>query len=98
LIENENEGLKNNYRAYLQRLERSGLMPDIEQDRRYVDLVKRLEKAQYTRSRCITALQSLKRAHNKVAVELAKRQNMNYLIDELLELNTLALYLQTQLP
>ena len=97
LIENENEGLKNNYNAYLRRLESSGAMPDIEQDRRYVDLVKRVEKAKYTRSRCITALQALKRAHNKLAVELVKRQNMNYLIDELLELNTLALYLQAQL-
>jgi len=97
LIENENEGLKNNYSAYLRRQEISGDMPDIEQDRRYIDLVKRVEKAQYTRSRCITALQALKRAHNKLAIELVKRQNMNYLLDELLELDTLALYLQTQL-
>jgi hypothetical protein len=97
LIENESEGLKNNYSAYLHRLESSGEIPDIEYDRMYVDLIKRIEKAKYTRSRCITALQSLKRAHNKLAAELVKRQNMSYLIDELLELNTLALSLQKQL-
>jgi hypothetical protein len=97
LIDNENEGLKNNYSAYLHRLETSGTIPDIEYDRTYIDLVKRIEKAKYTRSRCITALQSLKRAHNKLAAELVKRQNMNYLIDELLELNTLALQLQKQM-
>ena len=97
LIENESEGLKNNYIAYLLRFEMSVEIPDIEHDRRYIDLIKRIEKAKYTRSRCVTALQSLKRAHNKLAAELVKRQNMNYLLDELLELNTLALYLQTQL-
>jgi hypothetical protein len=97
LIDNESDGLKNNYSAYLHRLEMAGETPNIEYDRMYIDLIKRIEKAKYTRSRCITALQSLKRAHNKVAAELVKRQNMEYLLDELLELNTLALYLQTQL-
>ena len=97
LIDNESEGLKNNYSAYLNRLEISGEMPDIVYDRKYIDLIKRIENAKYTRSRCITALQALKRAHNKLAAELVKRQNMNYLLDELLELNTMALYLQTQI-
>ena len=97
LIDNESEGLKNNYSAYLQRLETLGVMPEIAYDRTYIDLVKRIEKAKYTRSRCITALQSLKRAHHKLAAELAKRQHMNYLLDELLELNTLALLLQKQM-
>ena len=97
LIDNESEGLKNNYSAYLHRLEISGEIPDIAYDRQYIDLIKRVENAKYTRSRCITALQALKRAHNKLATELVKRQNMNFLLDELLELNTLALYLQAQL-
>ena len=97
LIENENEGLKYNYNAYLSRLEMSGEMPDIELDRKYIDLIKRVEKAKYTHSRCVTALQSLKRAHHKLAAELVKRQKIDFLLDELLELNTLALYLQTQL-
>ena len=97
LIENESEGLKNNYNAYLYRLEASGEIPDIGYDRKYIDLTKRVEKARYTRSRCVTALQSLKRAHNKLAAELVKRQKIDFLFDELLELNTLALYLQSQL-
>ena len=97
LIENESEGLKNNYSAYLLRLEASGEIPDIQHDRRYIDLMKRIEKAKYTRSRCVTALQSLKRAHKKVADELVKRQKIDFLFDELLELNALALYLQNQL-
>ena len=97
LIENESEGLRNNYSAYLHRLEMSGAMPDIALDRMYIDLTNRIEKAKYTRSRCITALQSLKRAHKKLVTELTKRQRIDFLYDELLELNTLALYLQSQM-
>ena len=97
LIENESEGLKNNYEAYLNRLEQSGEMPDISYDRIYIEQMRRIENAKYTRSRCVTALQSLKRAHNKLAKELEKRKKMDHLFDELLELNTLALSLQTML-
>ena len=94
LIANEVEGLKNNYEAYLYRLESSGEMPDISNDRKYVELVKRLDAAKKTRSRCITALQSLKRAHNKLVKELEKRKNADYFFEELLELNTLSLSLR----
>ena len=97
LIKNENEGLKSNYEAYLYRLELSGEMPDISYDRTYIELINRIENAKYTRARCVTALQSLKRAHNKLVKELEKRKKTDYLFEELLELNTLALSLQTML-
>ncbi len=97
LIENESEGLKNNYEAYLHRLESTGKQADISADRRYIELVKRLEAAKKTRSRCITALQSLKRAHAKLVKELEKKQKIDYLYDELIELNTLALQMQNRL-
>ncbi|MDR2915250.1 MAG: hypothetical protein LBV74_10540 [Tannerella sp.] len=97
LIENESEGLKNNYEAYLHRLESAGEMPDISDDRRYVDLVKRMETVKKTRSRCVTALQSLKRAHAKLAKELQKKQKADFYYDELIELNTLALQMQNRL-
>ena len=97
LIQNESEGLKSNYEAYLHRLESSNEMPDISYDRAYIDLIKRIENAKYTRSRCVTALQSLKRAHSKLVKELEKRKRTDYLFEELLELNTLALSLQSML-
>ena len=97
LIENESEGLKSNYEAYLHRVESSGEIPDISIDRDYIALVKRIDKAKKTRSRCVTALQSLKRAHGKLVVELEKRKKTDYIFEELLELNTLALNLQTML-
>jgi len=97
LIENESEGLKNNYEAYLRRLELSGLPADLAADRMYIDLIKRVEKAKYTRGRCVTALQALKRAHAKLVEELKKKQEVDFFIDELIELNTLALQLQNML-
>ena len=97
LIENESEGLKNNYEAYLHRLELSGLPADFAADRNYIELVQRIENAKYARSRCVTALQSLKRAHAKLVEELKKRQKIDFYFEELLELNTLALQLQTML-
>ena len=97
LIENESQGLKNNYEAYLHRLELSGLPADFEADRKYIDLVKRIEAAKKSRSRCVTALQSLRRAHAKLVQELEKKQNLDFLIDELIELNTLALSLQNMM-
>ena len=97
LIENEKEGLKSNYEAYLRRLELSDLPSDFAADRKYIELVKRIASVEKTRSRCITALQSLKRAHAKLAKELEKRQKIDFFIDELIELNTLSLQLQTML-
>ena len=97
LILNESEGLKSNYEAYLYRIELSGEIPNISYDRTYIELINRIENAKYTRSRCVTALQSLKRAHGKLVKELEKRKKTDYLFEELLELNTLALSLQTML-
>ena len=97
LIENEGEGLKSNYEAYLYRLELAGLPADFNADRKYIELAKRMEVIKNTRSRCVTALQSLKRAHTKLVTELEKRQKIDFYIEELLELNTLALQLQTKL-
>jgi hypothetical protein len=95
LIENESEGLKRNYATYLRRLELLGMPPDFSGDRTYVELLRRVEAAKTTRSRCITALQSLKRAHAKLVTELKKRQKIDFFFDELIELNTLALQLQS---
>ena len=97
LIENEREGLKSNYSAYLHRLELSGLPADFAADRKYIDLVKKVEDAKYTRSRCVTALQSLKRAHAKLVTELQKKQKIDFYFGELIELNTLALQLYPML-
>jgi hypothetical protein len=95
LIKNEEESLHNNYKAYLNRQEASGEITGISEDRRYIELIKRMETVKKTRSRCVTALQSLRRAHKKLVAELEKRKKTEYIYEELLELNTLALQLNS---
>jgi len=90
MIDNESEGLQANYSAYLVRLEKSGALPDIDLDRHYISLVQRIEASRKVRTRCITALQSLRRAHKRLVTALQKRRNITFIYEELLELNALA--------
>jgi len=94
MIDNESEGLKANYAAYLARMEAASALPDIEADRRYIDLVRRIDATRKVRSRCVTALQALRRAHKRLVTELEKRRNITYIYEELLELNSLVLNLK----
>ncbi|MFA7015592.1 MAG: hypothetical protein WC171_07840 [Bacteroidales bacterium] len=97
LIINEQEGLQHNYLAYLQRVENSGQLPPLENDRVYLQLKGNLAAATKVRDRCVTGLQSLKRAHNKLLKELETRQTATHSNQELIELNTIALEVQTLL-
>lgn len=97
IIKNEQEGLQDNYLAYLQRVENSGQLPPIENDRVYLQLKAGIANAAKVRDRCITGLQSLKRAHHKLLQELETRQSAKHTNQEMLELNALALELQTLL-
>ncbi len=93
LIDNEATGLRNNYLAYLQRVEALGQLPPVDHDRRYMTLVEDLEKAQKIRDKCVSGLRSLKRAHHKLLTQLDKRERLDYWYEELTELNTLAVQL-----
>ena len=95
LIDNEETGLRNNYLAYLQRVEALGQLPTVDHDRRYMTLLEDLEKAQKIRDKCVSGLQSLKRAHHKLLTQLDKRERWEYWYEELTELNTLAVQLNT---
>ncbi|MFA6713023.1 MAG: hypothetical protein WCR82_03955 [Bacteroidales bacterium] len=95
LIQNEEEGLKLNYLAYLERLEASETIPDIDIDRHYIELMQKISKTKDTRNKCISALKSLKKAHHKLMVELEKRKKIEFIYEEILELNTLSAQLNT---
>jgi hypothetical protein len=88
LYTNEFEGLNSNYMAYLRRVEAQGTVPDIENDRNYVTLRKKLELARTTTTRCASALKSLKRAHHNLIAKLDKRRDITFFDDELVELNS----------
>lgn len=95
LIDNEETGLRNNYRAYLQRVEALGQLPPLENDRHYLKLMEDLEHAKNIRDKCVSGLRSLKRAHHKLLTELKERKRLDYWNEELTELNTLAVQLNT---
>lgn len=90
LISNEESGLKNNYMAYLRRMESSDVPTKIEYDRAYIESYNKIESSKATRTSCISALRSVKKAHNKLVTELKKRKKINYIYEELIELNTIS--------
>ncbi len=71
LIANESVGLHDNYAAYLMSMEARGELPDMEVDRRYVELYAKISQVSSVRNRCVSALRSLKKAHGRLAGSIA---------------------------
>jgi hypothetical protein len=70
LIENESEGLKANYKAYIYSVSQRGHQPRIEYDRDYVELVGRMESVKQTRNMAVSALRAVKNAHHRLLMDL----------------------------
>lgn len=87
LIDNERQGLENNYRAYLNAASLNGITPSTDLDRLYIESRLRVEMAEQTRRRCITMLQSFGRAHSALVKEMQNRRTYSEFMDELFELN-----------
>ena len=87
LIDNERQGLENNYRAYLNAASLNGITPSTDLDRLYIESRLRVEMAEQTRRRCITMLQSFGRAHSALVKEMQTRRTYSEFMDELFELN-----------
>ena len=87
LIDNEQTGLENNYRAYLSSLKLTGVAPALEFDRLYLDNRIRIETARTMNKHCISMLQSFRRAHAALLKELDNHRTYSELSEELFELN-----------
>lgn len=87
LIDNEQTGLENNYRAYLNSLQLTGVAPALEFDRLYLDNRIRIETARTMNKHCISMLQSFRRAHAALLKELDNHRTYSELSEELFELN-----------
>ena len=87
LIDNERQGLENNYRAYLNAASLNGITPSTDLDRLYIESRLRVEMAEQTRRRCITMLQSFGRVHSALVKEMQNRRTYSEFMDELFELN-----------
>jgi len=87
LIENERNGLENNYRAYLNSASLNGSTPLPQFDRAYIENRQKVEQAESMRRKCITMLQSFGRAHNALLKEMDGRNTYDEFADELYDLN-----------
>jgi hypothetical protein len=79
LIENEQEGLKANYFSYMRI---KGADADISEDRRYLSLLDKAASMEKLRKGTSTAVNSLRRAHNKMAKDVVRKKKFSEIYDE----------------
>lgn len=84
LIKNEKEGLKDNYNIFLKTLPEGEVKYSY--DRKYLEALSEIERANKIRKSSITALNAFKKAHNKMVEKISKRQDIKEIYKELLDL------------
>lgn len=87
LIDNEEEGLENDYRAYLNSMQVLDRAPAADCDRVYLTEKAQIEKARQLRKKNISMLQSLKKAHAALVREMDKPRTYSEYSSDLIELN-----------
>lgn len=87
LIENEEQGLEDNYRAYLMSMQSAGRQPADDSDARYLELKRQLADAAALRKASITWLQSLRKAHAKLLDEMSTHRTYQEVSDAIFELS-----------
>ena len=87
LIENERLGLEQDYKAYLNYYHLNNITPEPEFDRLYIANRLKIESAKDVRKRCITRLQTFRRAHAALLKELDNPRSYDEFSDALFELN-----------
>lgn len=91
LIENECQGLNDSYQAYIYSMAQRGYPPQIEYDREYIELVEKGRSLKQIKSKSISALQAVKRAHHKLSIELKKEDEDKKVYDDFKTVNRLAI-------
>ncbi|MFA7116501.1 MAG: hypothetical protein WC140_04645 [Bacteroidales bacterium] len=94
LIENERKGLDMDYLTYL-RTKKS----NIESDKEYLRLKAKIDNTEYIRRRCISSLNSLKKAHHKLKILLVdepedESKTADEVVDAIIDLNDQCLKLR----
>lgn len=87
LIDNEEEGLENDYRAYLNSMQVLDRAPATDFDKVYLTEKAQIEKARQLRKKNISMLQSLKKAHAALVREMDKPRTYSEYSSDLIELN-----------
>lgn len=87
LIDNEEQGLESDYRAYLNSMRAQDRFPEMAVDRTYLCQKAQIETARSLRRQSITMLQSLRKAHKALINEMDKSRSYSEISDDLFELN-----------
>jgi hypothetical protein len=99
LIKNEQQGLLDNYKAYLTSNLNNQQFTPISEDRRFVELYEDCQNIDNLRKKCISGLRTLSKAHTKLCNSLSKREIDKDKIEDiyisLLELNGYSAQMKT---
>lgn len=79
LVANEQEGLKANYLSYMRT---KGADADISEDRRYLILLDKAASMEKLRRGSSTAVNALRRAHNKMAKDVMRKKKFSEMYEE----------------
>lgn len=88
LIQNEKEGLENNFKAFLYEMERLGQVPPVEYYNEYLILREKSLAINEVRNASVRALRYFKNAHHKIVEKLSQKQEID-ITDDILELTKL---------
>lgn len=84
LIENEQQGLKANYLSYLRS---KGSDAEISEDRRYISLLEKADSIEKLRRGSSSAVNALRRAHNKLANDVIRKKKFSEIYNEITVFN-----------
>ncbi|HBY02395.1 MAG TPA: hypothetical protein DEG92_07670 [Rikenellaceae bacterium] len=84
IIENEQQGLKANYLSYLRS---KGSDAEISEDRRYISMLEKAYKIDKIRKGSSSAVNALRRAHNKLAKDVTRKKKFTEIYDEITAFN-----------
>ena len=88
LIENEEQGLEDNYLVYLTAMRAAGQLPADNSDAQYLTLKEQLMGAETMRKAGIRWLQSFRKAHGRLLEEMGSRRTYQEVSDALFELSS----------
>jgi len=90
LISMEEQGIGNDYRSYLNSMHAQNRPVNTEFDKEYLAMRQNIADARKIQSRCVSALNSLKKAHHKLLDQMGKHATYEEYAESLTELGTQA--------
>lgn len=86
LIENEEKGLESDYRSYLNSMRLQNAIPDPLYDQLYLSTKATISNTKKMKTKCINALNTFKRSHHRLLLEMDKRATYSEFSDDISDL------------